>query len=232
MSFEEELDRSATCPFLLRCYWRSNKHNHINDYKQIVDDIYPNNEILIYSWMDATLRELTTLVQDVVNISRHKTSEISFNLVYPNVNGILQMKSIGKVHAIKDGSDDLKTLKSLNFQVGVVVFLWDNTFDWISNKQLSYHIEVNEPSFSLPDKERSQRCKEELTEVVDELESLYNKQADLLDYIEYNSTSVSFQNEEFLALNHELDMKSTEFEQLELLVSKYSEIIETNRNLV
>ncbi len=45
---EEELDRSTTCPFLLRCYWRANRHNKIEDYRQINHDIYPPNEILMF----------------------------------------------------------------------------------------------------------------------------------------------------------------------------------------
>jgi hypothetical protein len=44
----EELDRTKICPFLLRCYWKMNRHHVAGDYRQAARDIFPANEIIMY----------------------------------------------------------------------------------------------------------------------------------------------------------------------------------------
>ena len=96
-----------------------------------------------YTWPDATLRELYLLVKEVHPQARRPTARLDFAFVYPDRKGRNVMRSVGliglhitkqvlwpeqqsdralclqvgTVHAERSGPDDLKTLRSLNFQV-------------------------------------------------------------------------------------------------------------------
>lgn len=81
------LDREKTCPFLLRVFCSTSRHNPMQDYAkgqsatlQAARDFpkvahltlfisltgkTPANELQIYTWKDATLKELTSLVKEV-----------------------------------------------------------------------------------------------------------------------------------------------------------------------
>ncbi len=49
----------------------------------------------IYTWPDATLRELSDLIKEVKPEARHKGARLSFALVYPDRNGRNVMKQVG-----------------------------------------------------------------------------------------------------------------------------------------
>ena len=66
MADENEIDRSKIVPHLLRVFWRVNRHNPVHEYKDVSKGKYPSNEIQIYTWPDATLRELTDLLKSTV----------------------------------------------------------------------------------------------------------------------------------------------------------------------
>ena len=38
-------------------------HNSDTDYNNFKNDIYPKNEVQIYTWKDATLREISDLIK-------------------------------------------------------------------------------------------------------------------------------------------------------------------------
>ena len=44
----EAIDRLTTCPFLLRCFWKLNRHNNAEEYHKIADDIFPGNEVQMW----------------------------------------------------------------------------------------------------------------------------------------------------------------------------------------
>ena len=44
------------------------------------------DEVQIYTWMDATLRELSDLIKEVSPSARERNSQLSFAIVYPGVN--------------------------------------------------------------------------------------------------------------------------------------------------
>ena len=46
--------------------------------KEPVDD-----EVQVYSWMDATLRELSDLIKEASPAARDRNSQLSFAIVYP-----------------------------------------------------------------------------------------------------------------------------------------------------
>ena len=45
----------------------------------------PSNEIQIYTWMDATLKELTGLVKEVNPEARRRGTYFDFSLIYPDM---------------------------------------------------------------------------------------------------------------------------------------------------
>jgi histone deacetylase complex subunit SAP18 len=99
------IDRQTTCPFMVKMYCRINGHHRAEEYappRFPVDD-----ELIVYTWRDATLRELSLLVREVLgeqethahahthahnsmadaSNSANKTDKdlkFSFKLVYPD----------------------------------------------------------------------------------------------------------------------------------------------------
>ena len=80
-------------------------------------------QVQIYTWPDATLRELTDLVKEVQPAARRTTARLEFALIYPDKKGRNVMRVIGGAHSSRPGPDDIKTLKQLNFQVGGVTLV-------------------------------------------------------------------------------------------------------------
>lgn len=78
----------------------------------------PPNELQIYTWMDATLRELTTLVKNVNPETRRKGTYFDFAVVFPDMRGGFRMREIGVTSSGQKGPDDNKTLAQLKFQIG------------------------------------------------------------------------------------------------------------------
>lgn len=80
----------------------------------------PKDEVQIYTWMDATLRELTDLVKEVSPAARRRDAKLSFAVVYPDKNGRMQVKKVGETfsNANKRRLDDNKALSEIYFQIG------------------------------------------------------------------------------------------------------------------
>jgi hypothetical protein len=66
----------------------------------------------IYTWKDATLRELTGLIQSVIPEARASGAQCSFSLVYPGQTGHYTMRHVGVVSATGAGTDS-QTLEQL-----------------------------------------------------------------------------------------------------------------------
>ena len=66
------------------------------DYKNAAIGILPENEIQLYTWRDATLREITDLVKDVVMPaqSKQRNSAFDLSLVYPDRNGEQRLRKV------------------------------------------------------------------------------------------------------------------------------------------
>ncbi len=80
-------------------------------------------QVQIYTWPDATLRELTDLVKEVQPAARRTTARLEFALIYPDKKGRNVLRVIGGAHSTRPGPDDIKTLKQLNFQVRCLLAL-------------------------------------------------------------------------------------------------------------
>jgi histone deacetylase complex subunit SAP18 len=91
-------------------------HHKLEDFSKRGEE--PSDEVQIYTWADATLRELTDLVKEVNTYARQRNAKLSFALIYPDKKGRNVMRTVGIVHSSREGEDDRKSLRSLNFQTG------------------------------------------------------------------------------------------------------------------
>ncbi|KAK3923046.1 Histone deacetylase complex subunit SAP18 [Frankliniella fusca] len=115
---EKPVDREKTCPLLLRVFCRNGRHNSPEDYSR---GNVPANESQIYTWMDATLREITSLMKEVNPDARKKGTVFDFSLVAPNMGPgpvSFRMRHIGTTTSCVKGADDNKTLANCRFQIG------------------------------------------------------------------------------------------------------------------
>lgn len=121
------IDRETKCPLLLRVFCATSRHNSISDYNK---GKVPTNELQIYTWKDASLKELTSLVREVNTESRRKGTFFDFALIYPSPSsrGNFQRqtnqfmdyisKEIGTTVSGRKGVDDSKTLQQCGFVIG------------------------------------------------------------------------------------------------------------------
>ncbi|XP_038641169.1 histone deacetylase complex subunit SAP18-like [Scyliorhinus canicula] len=114
---EKPVDREKTCPLLLRAFTPNNgRHHRLDDYAR---GNIPSSELQIYTWMDATLKELTSLVKEVNPEARKKGTHFSFAIVYPDPKRPgYRVKEIGTTVSGRKGPDDSMALQSQKFQIG------------------------------------------------------------------------------------------------------------------
>jgi len=113
---DRSIDREKTCPLLLRVFLSEQRHRPIVEYAR---GNVPANELQIYTWQDATLKELTSLVKEVNPDARRKGTYFDFALVFPDVRGPgYRMREIGTTISGQPGPDDGKTLSDARFQIG------------------------------------------------------------------------------------------------------------------
>ncbi|UYV71377.1 SAP18 [Cordylochernes scorpioides] len=113
---ENPVDREKTCPLLLRVFIHNGRHHPMSEYYR---GNTPANELQIYTWMDATLKELTSLVKEVSPDARRKGTYFDFALVYPDKRSpVYRMREIGATCCGTKGPDDNKTLAQCWFQIG------------------------------------------------------------------------------------------------------------------
>ncbi|XP_010255598.1 PREDICTED: histone deacetylase complex subunit SAP18 [Nelumbo nucifera] len=114
----EPVDREKTCPLLLRVFTKIGSHHAKEDFA--VRGKEPKEEVQIYTWKDATLRELTDLVKEVAPAARRRDAKLSFAFVYPDKHGRYVVRQVGMTHSYGNGRrlDDSKALAELSFQIG------------------------------------------------------------------------------------------------------------------
>lgn len=110
------IDREKTCPLLLRLFYNSNQHNNLADFSKAST---PSNELQIYTWLDASLRELSGLVREVHGEARLKGTLFHFAIVHPHPRSTsFKLRDIGSTCSGKRGADDTATLSSCGFRIG------------------------------------------------------------------------------------------------------------------
>lgn len=110
------IDREKTCPLLLRVFCGQHRHHEPRDYARGAS---PANELQIYTWMDATLKELTSLVKEVNPDARRKGTSFEFCIVYPDIRlPGYKLRHIGTTQSGVKSSDDGVSLGSKRFNIG------------------------------------------------------------------------------------------------------------------
>jgi histone deacetylase complex subunit SAP18 len=117
-----DLDRTKTCPFLLRVFWKLGGHHPLDLFDK-VSTIPQDDQVQIYTWKDATLRELTELIQQVVpEACEGDHTILEFNAIYVSFKmGKANTRTLGKVLNKKKTEDDNKTLQDLHFETGDLI---------------------------------------------------------------------------------------------------------------
>lgn len=69
-------------------------HHRLEDYARRGQE--PKDEVQMYTWPDASLRELTDLVKEVQPAARRSTARLEFALVYPDKRGRNVMRVVGQ----------------------------------------------------------------------------------------------------------------------------------------
>jgi len=112
----EAIDREKTCPLLLRVFTSKDRHHRPDDFSR---NQTPTNELQVYTWMDASLKEITNLVKEVHPESRKKGTIFDFAICYQdNRMQRYRIKDIGHTVSGKKSQDDSVTLKGSKFQIG------------------------------------------------------------------------------------------------------------------
>ncbi|ELW70394.1 Histone deacetylase complex subunit SAP18 [Tupaia chinensis] len=117
---EEEIkepDCEKTCPLLLRVFTTNNGCHHRLD--EFSHGNVPSSELQIYTRMDATLKELTSLVKEGYPEARKKGTHFKFAIVFTDLKRPgYRVKEISSTMSSRKGTDDSMTLQSRKFQIG------------------------------------------------------------------------------------------------------------------
>jgi histone deacetylase complex subunit SAP18 len=109
-----EINREKICPFLLRVFYKEGDFNSLEDLSAL--KLPRDRELHMYTWIDASLRELASLIKDAVDCKKGNMI-MNFSIVYTDSRGKLQRKEVGAVSSRKN-QDDAKTLQQLKFTIG------------------------------------------------------------------------------------------------------------------
>lgn len=113
----EAIDREKTCPLLLRVFVKQGRHHSESDFA-VKERIPTADETLVYTWPDASLRELVNCVKETCEEARQPNVRLSLAFVYTDAKGEVHMRNVGVLHTSKRGRDDDKILRTLRFQTG------------------------------------------------------------------------------------------------------------------
>jgi len=92
------------------------RHNSLAEY---TSGGVPANDLQVYTWMDATLKEISGLVKEVNPDARRHGTVFDFSLVYPDSKfRSYRARSVGTTVSGQKTPDDNKTLNQLRFTIG------------------------------------------------------------------------------------------------------------------
>jgi histone deacetylase complex subunit SAP18 len=112
-----KVDREKTCPFLMRTFVKVGGQFRPEDFES--PHKLPEDELQIYTWHDATLREITDLVRDVKESARGRGAKLVFSLVYPDSRGRMNIRDVGVTFSSgRRTPDEHRRLDQLRFQIG------------------------------------------------------------------------------------------------------------------
>lgn len=109
------IDREKTCPLLLRVFVNEGTHHPPESY---IRGKVPPNELQIYTWKDASLKELMNLIKEVHPQARAKGTMFNFALAFPDKGGRYHFKEVGTTSVSHSGPDDKFTLDTVRLEIG------------------------------------------------------------------------------------------------------------------
>jgi len=112
-----KLDRDVLCPFLLRVFWKLGEPVTLESVRHRMEDQQPD-EIRLYTWLDATLGEVTQLLKEELPGARRRDAEFELSFIRHNLEGGLELKALGVISAVRPSDLDAVTLSSLRFIIG------------------------------------------------------------------------------------------------------------------
>eukprot|EP01001_Neometanema_parovale_P011481 NODE_7730_length_746_cov_91.608347_g7480_i0.p1 GENE.NODE_7730_length_746_cov_91.608347_g7480_i0~~NODE_7730_length_746_cov_91.608347_g7480_i0.p1 ORF type:complete len:233 (+),score=58.43 NODE_7730_length_746_cov_91.608347_g7480_i0:69-701(+) len=117
-STHKEINRQEVCPLLLRVFVKKEEHHKLEEFQDRAADLV-DDEVQIYTWKDATLLELTQLVQQVKSMTKEPGVSLHFNLV-SNSKGKFTEKAMGTIRSetTRRSEDDRKSLQDTPFEIG------------------------------------------------------------------------------------------------------------------
>lgn len=110
---------------------------------------------------------------------------------------------------------------------GVVFFVWDNSHDWWSNKNISYVIELYQPTFTAIDTERQHLSLNLLPDVISTYTEECIKAADMADHSEALMLKIPLIEKKIEQLQKQLDLHKTELASITTRAEASTKIIET-----
>ncbi|KAJ0110530.1 hypothetical protein Patl1_00403 [Pistacia atlantica] len=116
---------------LLRIFYKIGGHHSGEDFA--VRGKEPKDQFQIYTWKDATLRELTTLIKELGLASTRRDARLSFAFVCPDKNGRFVVREVGRTLPYPYGRrrDYEKTLTELGFEVKQTAFSCYRKLTWM-----------------------------------------------------------------------------------------------------
>jgi len=110
-----KIDRKKRCPFLMRVFLHHDQHNEITQFQ---NGNVPKEELAIYTWQDAKLKDIAELVKQSYQDANKLEVTLLFSRVFPDTKtGDWSMRDVGKIGA-RVGPDDHVSLTEVGFNVG------------------------------------------------------------------------------------------------------------------
>merc|ERR1719296_756246 len=97
MAAVRKIDRQKACPMLVRVFTKLGEHHKPEDYA--VRGKEPKEELQIYTWKDASLKELADLIKGVRAPARARDARLGFAFVYPGPEGKNVVRQVGTVYS-------------------------------------------------------------------------------------------------------------------------------------
>lgn len=100
---------------LLRVFCNVGGHHSAEEFQ---GQLPSETEMQIYTWPDATLKELSNLIKGVKQAARQPDARLSFAFVYPDKSGKNTVRKVGMTQGSRRTADDQRSLQSLAFEIG------------------------------------------------------------------------------------------------------------------
>lgn len=89
----ESIDRSVTCPTLMRCFWSDGEHNPLQRYRSIAN-VVEMNEVDIFVWQDSSFAEIVAQLRERIPGASGRNVHLSLKLVLIDRGGQFQTKNV------------------------------------------------------------------------------------------------------------------------------------------